>query len=499
MSSASHDERTRRRGEPDVALPTADAVGEVSAGGEHPKAVRTFIFEVSAGRPKGVGDATTGRTLRIDARSEAIADDFLPAGVDGAPFPQSIDDGDDDAAILDVSEAMTGIAALPPTAVLSRKRPGRETRRKSATVVATQPGGEPRAIPRPRRLSAWSASLVVHGALLAVLFSLVTVSQIVPREPLDLEMAPAALDDVDFSTEGAPTDAASDASAPLEQFSNASMGQVIDPGASTLGSEVGAGALADLTDAMALTGGGGGGVESGPFGGRGGAGGLFGDGTGGLAEFGTGLGGAPTAQFFGTKIEGRRVVFVLDNSGSMQAGRLETVIAELTRCVESLDAKKQEFYVIFYSDIPYPLFYPDPANNFIKPTDRNKKQLAAWLETVELCLGDAVVDALGAAASIQPDTIILLSDGRIQGERKMAYLLGAGGGAIPINTVGIGLGAGAVARDNLKQIAEANGGEFREAEVPAEMRDLARAHPRPYHNKTPGPVWGMKVKGWGGR
>ena len=199
------------------------------------------------------------------------------------------------------------------------------------------------------------------------------------------------------------------------------------------------------------------------------------------------------------KIDGNRIVFVLDNSGSMQAGRLETVIAELLRSVDSL-TPKQEFYVVFYSDMAYPLFYPDPAQEFIRPTDRNKQMLARWLDTVELCLGDAVQEALAGAISIEPDTVFLLSDGRIQGEKKITFLLNAGGGDFPIHTVGVGLSSGAVvSRQNLLEIAEANGGDFREAAVPKEMRDLARANPRPYHNKGPGPVWGRKVKAWGSR
>ena len=355
----------------------------------------------------------------------------------------------------------------------------------------------PRGRLRPRRLSAWSASFVVHGALTALL-SLVTITQMAPRDTMDLVVAPAAAEDLDFSTPEADANSAVDANAAAADFTAVAAGNVIDPGTATLGMELGAGAMGDLTSEDALVGGGGGGAASGPFGGRGGAGGLFGDGIGGLAEFGTGLGSAPTAQFFGTKIEGRRIVFVLDNSGSMQGGRLETVIAELLRTVDSLKPD-QVFYVVFYSDIAYPLFYPDPATDFIRPTDRNKKLLAEWLDSVELCLGDAVVDALKGALSIEPDAIILLSDGRIQGEAKMQFLLSAGRSGVPLHTVGIGLGAGSTARENLQQIAAANGGDFREAEVPVEMRDLARQKPRPYHNDGPGLVWGRGVKARRGR
>jgi hypothetical protein len=190
---------------------------------------------------------------------------------------------------------------------------------------------------------------------------------------------------------------------------------------------------------------------------------------------------------------------VLDNSGSMQGGRLETVCAELERCVASLDAK-QEFYVIFYSDVPYPLFYPTPVDQFVRPTKQIKALLHDWLESVELCLGDSVLDALNAAASIAPDTVLLLSDGRIQGDRKMGALL-AGGGDFPLHTIGVGLGGGAsMSRKNLADIAAANGGEFREAAVPDEMRELARENPRPYNSEGPGEIWGRSVRGsWGRR
>jgi hypothetical protein len=213
----------------------------------------------------------------------------------------------------------------------------------------------------------------------------------------------------------------------------------------------------------------------------------------GTAKFGEGLGGESIAKFFGLEIDGRRIVFVLDNSGSMQGGRLETVIAELLRCVDSLK-KDQEFYVLFHSDMVYPLFYPEPVQQYIQPTEANKKQLARWLDTVELCLGDSVDEALVAAELIQPDTVFLLSDGRIQSEKKYRYLVSGGARNFALNTFAVGLGSSVAGRRNLQTIAEANHGQFRESGVPAEMRDLARRKPRPYHSETPGPVWGRKVK-----
>ncbi len=321
-----------------------------------------------------------------------------------------------------------------------------------------------------------------------------TIAQIEPRRELDVVLAPEPLENVDFAEADTEPQNAIEISDSLE----APTEQLIDPGRPTLGMEGGDGLRSELTDEFALAASGFGGDGTTP-GGLGGAGGLFGDGTGGTVEFGSGLGAAPaTPQFFGAKIEGRRIVFVLDNSGSMQGGRLETVNAELERCIASLEAD-QEFYVIFYSDRPYPLFYPDPADRYVRPTPRNRELLHDWLGTVELCLGDAVLDALMAAASIEPDTVLLLSDGRITGDRKMAALL-KGGGDFPLHTIGVGLGgAAAASRRNLADIAAANGGDFREAQVPAEMKELARREPRPYHADGPGAIWGRNVKGWGKR
>jgi hypothetical protein len=259
--------------------------------------------------------------------------------------------------------------------------------------------------------------------------------------------------------------------------------ELIDPGMASLGELDSAAALADAGPNPT--------VPASSVGGDFGA--LFGESGAGLTEFDTGLGDAPTAKFFGQEIEGQRIVFVLDNSGSMQGGRLETVIAELLRAVNSL-RDDQEFYVIFHSDMVYPLFYPDPVDRYIRPTPANKRALARWLDTVELCLGDSVDEALAIAEMIEPDTVFLLSDGRIQSEKTLRYLLDSRARNFPVHTFAVGMGSSVAGRRNLADVAAANGGEFRESEIPAEMRDEARQNLRPYHSERPGPIWGRNVK-----
>ena len=50
---------------------------------------------------------------------------------------------------------------------------------------------------------------------------------------------------------------------------------------------------------------------------------------------------------------------------------------------------------------------------------------------------------------IEPDTVFLLSDGRIQGDHTMRFLLAAETRNFPIHTFAVGLGASLAGRKNL--------------------------------------------------
>lgn len=484
MSLASRHDRFRRELGDEFVLP---AVDEDDAGDESREELATFVFEVSAGRARGVGEASGAgvpRQVADDSRDDAL---------------QQRADAECERATLAGAAQVEGRFDHPSTEFRRVPASSRSSRRRREDLPRTAAKGTLSS----RRLPSWSASVVVHGALAAIL-SLVTITQLEPRDDMSLVMDAATADELPLDAlESPPVESEQelDVHELSEDLAEESLTETIDPGVESVGMAAGDGIVGDLTEEVALLASGEGGTGT-SYGALDGIGELFGEGRGGRGGsggFGSGLGARPREpQFFGAKIEGQRVVFVLDNSGSMQGGRLETVCAELERCVASLDAK-QEFYVIFYSDVPYPLFYPTPVDEFVRPTKQVKELLHDWLESVELCLGDSVLDALNAAASIAPDTVLLLSDGRIQGDRKMGALL-AGGGDFPLHTIGVGLGGGAsTSRKNLADIAAANGGEFREAAVPEEMRELARRNPRPYHNRVPGPVWGVKVKGWGSR
>ena len=177
------------------------------------------------------------------------------------------------------------------------------------------------------------------------------------------------------------------------------------------------------------------------------------------------------AVFFGTRSQGNRIVFVVDNSSSMKGGRLETAIAELVRSVEAL-SPRQAFYVIFVSDQTYPMFYPQPATELLPATAANKKRLAEWLPKAILASGKnrELIKAMDLAASLRPHAVFLLWDGDMRYSEKvrtevMTHLTRPNQWNFPIHTLGMGI-TSLDAEYNLTAISQAHGGTYRRIEVP---------------------------------
>ncbi|MEN0110014.1 MAG: VWA domain-containing protein, partial [Planctomycetota bacterium] len=203
--------------------------------------------------------------------------------------------------------------------------------------------------------------------------------------------------------------------------------------------------------------------------------------------------GGGRVAFFGSDAVANRVAFVVDNSGSMQRGRLETTLMELDAAVWRL-TPSQEFHVVFFSDQAYPMFFPASDPGPIEASEANKRALSEWLGTVEMCLGGRLLDAMEIAARAEPDVAYLLTDGDIRSARVRADMTAAGAWGFPIHTLGMG------ARTNdhiavLQTIAGNSGGEYRPVDaIPAAVQ-RARQRPIRYH-RTPGEVWGSAVQAW---
>ena len=114
-------------------------------------------------------------------------------------------------------------------------------------------------------------------------------------------------------------------------------------------------------------------------------------------------------QFFGREIASRRVVFVMDVSGSMELGkpsRLKRVQQELERCVEHLPPNARFNIIAFNHKV---LVW---QKHLVRATDKNKRMACRFIDSF-VAEGQTHTDeALHAAFSIKDvDNIILLSDG----------------------------------------------------------------------------------------
>jgi hypothetical protein len=176
--------------------------------------------------------------------------------------------------------------------------------------------------------------------------------------------------------------------------------------------------------------------------------------------------------FFGTAAKGNRFVFVVDNSSSMKGGRLEMAVAELVKTVEGLSAK-QSFYVIFVSDKPYPMFYPQQEPTLVPATPANKKRLAEWAPKAILASGKnrELIKAMDMAASLQPQAVYLLWDGDLRYSETvrldvLTHLTQPNDWNFIVHTLGMGI-TSLNSEQNLRMIAQAHSGTFRRIDVPA--------------------------------
>jgi hypothetical protein len=345
---------------------------------------------------------------------------------------------------------------------------------------------------------AWLLSVAVHFVLMLVCGSLTYAIMIDAAPPtaitLDLsdeavtavreaavtEVAEVAeVDSPDLATGDGPVNLADVAIAePLPMTTNASVAPVQGMGelnaAPTESGTLMAGLGADGTAAVA-TAGPGGGSREGVVGGRG-----HGGRPGRRAK-------ANVTNFFGTEAVGDRFVFLVDNSGSMKQGRMETTAMELLRCIGAM-TKDQSFYIVFYSDQAYPMFYPQNEMHFVAATPENKQRLIPWLQTLELCSGGKLVDAAELAASLHPDVVFILSDGDISGTRTMQKMTEANDWPFVIHTLGMGVKKPALA-DNLTAIAQAHHGTFQMVQATAAAVQMAKQHP--IKSNPAGVAWGM--------
>jgi hypothetical protein len=199
------------------------------------------------------------------------------------------------------------------------------------------------------------------------------------------------------------------------------------------------------------------------------------------------------ASFFGKRSRGNRFVFLIDNSGTMKDGRLETAFLEILNSVGQMKPN-QLFHVVFYSDQAYPMFHPNGIDALVPATRENKQKLEAWLTTVEMCTGGELNDAVDLATRLEPAAVYILSDGDIVESRIRRLMEKAPERPFSIHTLGMTVRNQADAA-NLAAIANAHRGTYTPVGIRPAAVQMSRARPIRY-NREPGEIWGNKIRKW---
>ncbi|RMG41705.1 MAG: hypothetical protein D6725_01035 [Planctomycetota bacterium] len=125
---------------------------------------------------------------------------------------------------------------------------------------------------------------------------------------------------------------------------------------------------------------------------------------------GTGIG------FFGRRAAGRRFVYVLDCSKSMNhpypgpaKTRFIRVKLELVKSLQPM-GPEHEFFIVFFNQQPIPM----PARSMQAATTGNKLRFLTWVHQVRAEGGTEPTEALRLALSLKPDAVFFLTDGSFQ-------------------------------------------------------------------------------------
>ena len=164
-------------------------------------------------------------------------------------------------------------------------------------------------------------------------------------------------------------------------------------------------------------------------------------------------GGEDGAQFYGLKAEGRRFVFVVDCSGSMEGTRFYRALDELRSSILSL-RRAQSFFVYFYSDDAYPM----PAEGLLTADGINRRRILRWIDKAKARGGTYPLRALQGALEKQPDAVFFLTDGEFDEATVAAVDQADRSPKIPIHAICIESEQGAKL---LQTISQQSGGSFR--------------------------------------
>jgi uncharacterized protein YegL len=171
-------------------------------------------------------------------------------------------------------------------------------------------------------------------------------------------------------------------------------------------------------------------------------------------------------RYYGLQIHAKRLIFVIDTSGSMAGPKLVNAKKELLQAIQKL-SPKAEFNIIVFNAKVY-VWSP----KMVEATEAAKKRAQAFV--YDLPVGGATVtyDALEAALNMRIESIYLLTDGEptkgkivrppaiVAAIRTQNRLQGTS-----IHCIGLGVGPDAgIFSQFLKALSEQNHGEYRKVD-----------------------------------
>jgi len=172
------------------------------------------------------------------------------------------------------------------------------------------------------------------------------------------------------------------------------------------------------------------------------------------------------ASLFGIQSAGRKFIYLLDHSASMQDyNLLELAKKEVSDSLDKLSPNSQ-FQLLFYNE-EVSLFNPTPGpDRFITASKQNILEARGFLETIYPFDGTDHLQALLRAIRMRPDVIFLWTDANAprlgRPELRQIYLKA---NRIVINTIEVGFGPQADPNNFLVQLARQNRGQHKYLDI----------------------------------
>lgn len=197
-------------------------------------------------------------------------------------------------------------------------------------------------------------------------------------------------------------------------------------------------------------------------------------GTGDLGGVGEGLGGAGAgegigigdgaggvggggAKFFGVEARGRRFIFIVDTSGSMQGSKLELLRRELNAAIDGLAEACQFLVIPFESGAREPI----PGPRWADAVNKFKREAAEGIGRMQAAGGTEPYEAFARALSLKPrpDAVYFMTDGLFDAAIADRIIeLNRRGPKVVIHTITL---ADRSSADMMRKIARSTDGTYR--------------------------------------